>query len=102
MAWWAVANFREGPLRHITPGMQADVFVMSRPNLRFSDVVNSIGFRVTPDADLGGRLAPGLPMFSVDSPGSGIGTAFAREASMAKGDIGLSNFWHQIRTTKIQ
>jgi membrane fusion protein, multidrug efflux system len=59
--WWAVANFREGQLRHITPGMQADVFVMSRPNVRFSGVVDSIGFGVTPDADLVGRLVPGLP-----------------------------------------
>jgi len=59
--WWAVANFREGQLRHIEPGMQADVFVMSRPNVRFSGVVDSVGFGVTPDADLVGRLAPGLP-----------------------------------------
>ena len=59
--WWAVANFREGQLRHVTPGMQADVFVMSRPNVRFSGVVDSIGFGVTPDADLVGRLSPGLP-----------------------------------------
>src|ERR1700678_4343565 len=32
--WWAVANFREGQLVHITPGMNADVFVASRPNVR--------------------------------------------------------------------
>jgi multidrug efflux system membrane fusion protein len=59
--WWAVANFREGQLLHITPGMNADVFVASRPNVPFSGVVESIGFGVTPDADLVGRLAPGLP-----------------------------------------
>jgi multidrug efflux system membrane fusion protein len=41
--------------------MNADVFVASRPNVRFSGVVESIGFGVTPDADLVGRLAPGLP-----------------------------------------
>jgi membrane fusion protein, multidrug efflux system len=28
--WWAVANFREGQLQHIAPGMQADVYVMSK------------------------------------------------------------------------
>jgi len=59
--WWAVANFREGQLVHISPGMNAEVFVASRPDLRFSGVVDSIGFGVTPDADLVGRLAPGLP-----------------------------------------
>jgi multidrug efflux system membrane fusion protein len=59
--WWAVANFREGQLLHITPGMKADVFVASRPDLRLSGVVESVGFGVTPDADLVGRLAPGLP-----------------------------------------
>jgi multidrug efflux system membrane fusion protein len=41
--------------------MNADVFVASRPNLRLSGVVESVGFGVTPDADLVGRLAPGLP-----------------------------------------
>ena len=57
--WWAVANFREGQLQHITPGMRADVYVLSKPNVRFSGVVDSIGFGVTPDADVVGRLAPG-------------------------------------------
>ena len=59
--WWAVANFREGQLRHIARGMKADVYVLSRPNVRFSGVVDSVGFGVTPDADLVGRLGPGLP-----------------------------------------
>jgi membrane fusion protein, multidrug efflux system len=59
--WWAIANFREGQLRHIARGMQADVYVLSRPNVRFRGVVDSIGFGVTPDADLVGRLGPGLP-----------------------------------------
>jgi multidrug efflux system membrane fusion protein len=59
--WWAVANFREGQLQHIAPGMQADVYLMSKPNVRFAGVVDSIGFGVTPDADVVGRLASGLP-----------------------------------------
>jgi multidrug efflux system membrane fusion protein len=59
--WWAVANFCEGQLERIAPGMRADVYVMSRPNVRFSGVVDSIGFGVTPDADVVGRLTPGLP-----------------------------------------
>src|ERR1700751_931669 len=59
--WWAIGNFREGQLKHIMPGMKVDVYVLSRPNLRFSGVVDSIGFGVTPDPDLVGRLAPDLP-----------------------------------------
>jgi membrane fusion protein, multidrug efflux system len=59
--WWALANFREGQLRHIRPGMHADVYIVSKPNQRFRGVVDSIGFGVTPDADVLGRLGPGLP-----------------------------------------
>jgi len=60
--WWAIANFRETQLSRIHPGMKADVYVMSHPNVRFSGVVDSIGFGVTPDAELVGKLTqPGLP-----------------------------------------
>lgn len=59
--WWAVANFREGQLKHIAPGMQADVYVMSKPDLRFTATVDSIGFGVTPDPDRLGTLQSGLP-----------------------------------------
>jgi len=68
--WWAVANFREGQLQHIIPGMRADVYVLSKPNVRFSGVVESIGFGVTPDSDVVGRLAPGLPDVQRNSTGS--------------------------------
>jgi membrane fusion protein, multidrug efflux system len=59
--WWALANFREGQLRHIRPGMRASVYLMSRPNERFNGVVDSIGYGVTPDPDVVGRLGQGLP-----------------------------------------
>jgi membrane fusion protein, multidrug efflux system len=59
--WWAIGNFREGELKRITAGMHADVYVLSRPDLRFSGVVESIGFGVTPDPDIIGTLQPGLP-----------------------------------------
>jgi multidrug efflux system membrane fusion protein len=59
--WWAIANFREGQLQNVIPGMRADVYVMSRPTVRFAGVVDSTGFGVTPDADVFGRLEPGLP-----------------------------------------
>ena len=59
--WWAIGNFREGELQHIVPGMRADVYVMSNPNVRFAGVVDSVGFGVTPDPDIIGTLQPGLP-----------------------------------------
>lgn len=59
--WWAVANFRETQLKHIKPGMHADVYVLSRPNVRYDGVVDSIGFGVQPDATLVGSFSPGLP-----------------------------------------
>ncbi|HWO35693.1 MAG TPA: biotin/lipoyl-binding protein [Candidatus Acidoferrum sp.] len=59
--WWAIGNFREGNLQKIMPGMRADVYVLSKPDVHFSGVVDSIGFGVTPDADVFGTLAPGLP-----------------------------------------
>jgi membrane fusion protein, multidrug efflux system len=60
--WWAVANFRETQLHRIRPGMEADVYVMSRPNVRLRGIVDSVGYGVTPDEDLIGRLTPpGLP-----------------------------------------
>jgi multidrug efflux system membrane fusion protein len=59
--WWVLANFREGQLKNIMPGMRADVYVMSRPDQRFSGVVESVGFGVTPDPDVIGRWGPGLP-----------------------------------------
>ena len=59
--WWAVANFREGQLERIAPGMRADVYVLSKPNVRFSGVVDSIGFGVTPDEDVIGHFQQGLP-----------------------------------------
>ena len=60
--WWVVANFRETQLRHIRPGMVADVYVMSRPSVRYKGIVDSLGFGVTPDSDLVGHIsAPSLP-----------------------------------------
>ncbi len=59
--WWVVANFREGQLEHISPGMRAEVYVMSKPDRRFSGIVDSIGFGVTPDPDVIGQFQSGLP-----------------------------------------
>ena len=55
--WWAVANFRETQLHHIQPGMHADVYVLSRPWIRYHGVVDSVGFGVRPDSTLVGTFA---------------------------------------------
>ena len=62
--WWAIGNFREGELKRIAPGMRADIYVLSKPNLRFSGVVDSIGFGVSPDPDQLETCSPAFRMCS--------------------------------------
>jgi membrane fusion protein, multidrug efflux system len=59
--WWVLANFRETQLKHVQPGMTADIYVMSDPGLRFTGVVESTGYGVTPDPTFWGRITAGLP-----------------------------------------
>lgn len=59
--WWAIGNFRETQLRHIAPGMKADVYVLSRPTARFRGVVDSVGYGVTPSSQVISNLGSGLP-----------------------------------------
>ena len=59
--WWVLANFRETQLKHIQPGMTADVYLMSDPGLRFKGVVESTGYGVIPDPSILGRITSGLP-----------------------------------------
>jgi multidrug efflux system membrane fusion protein len=59
--WWVIGNFRETQLKHIRPGMEADVYLLSEPNLPLHGTVDSVGFGVTPDEDVIGRLSSGLP-----------------------------------------
>jgi multidrug efflux system membrane fusion protein len=59
--WWVMANFRETQLKHIRPGMPADVYVLSEPDRPLAGTVESIGFGVTPDEDVVGKLSSGLP-----------------------------------------
>jgi multidrug efflux system membrane fusion protein len=59
--WWVIGNFRETQLKRIQPGMKAEVYLLSEPSRGLQGIVDSVGFGVTPDADVIGRLAPGLP-----------------------------------------
>jgi membrane fusion protein, multidrug efflux system len=57
--WWAIANFRETQLGHIRPGMRAYVYALSRPNVRYEGIVDSIGYGVQADTTLVGSYSPG-------------------------------------------
>jgi multidrug efflux system membrane fusion protein len=59
--WWAIGNFRETQLKHIAAGMKADVYVLSRPSVRFDGKVDSVGYGVTPNSDVITNLGNGLP-----------------------------------------
>lgn len=60
-AWWVLSNYKETQLRHLAPGMPVDVYVLSHPDIRFSGVVESVGFGVMPE-DVTPPQAGGLPM----------------------------------------
>jgi multidrug efflux system membrane fusion protein len=55
--WWVIGNFRESQLKYLHPGAKADLYVMSKPNQRFSGVVESTAFGVIPqETVMGGEL----------------------------------------------
>ena len=47
--WYVIANFRESALRHIKPGMTAEVYLMTKPNVKYHGVVEGIGRGVVPE-----------------------------------------------------
>jgi membrane fusion protein, multidrug efflux system len=59
--WWVLANFRESQISHVRPGTPVDVFLMSDSSTKYHGVVESVGFGVTPDPDVVGKLSEGLP-----------------------------------------
>ena len=59
--WWVMANFRETQLTHVQPGDPVDIYLMSNLNRRLRGTVESVGYGVTPDPDVVGKISPGLP-----------------------------------------
>lgn len=59
--WWVLANFRETQLNHVKVGSPVAIYLMSDSHAHLKGVVESIGFGVTPDPDVVGKLSPGLP-----------------------------------------
>ena len=49
--WYVIANFRESSLRHIEPGMTADVYLMTKPDVKYHGVVEGIGRGVVPEEE---------------------------------------------------
>ena len=56
--WYVLANFREGFLSQISPGMAAEVFLVSYPDRRFRGVVQGIGWGLF---QRNGATVDGLP-----------------------------------------
>ena len=59
--WWVLANFRETQIRHLQTGASVDVFLMADTRARLRGTVESVGYGVTPDPDVVGKLSQGLP-----------------------------------------
>ncbi len=59
--WWVIGNYRETQLRNLRVGMPADIYLLSRSDQALHGTVESIGFGVTPDPNVIGKLDSGLP-----------------------------------------
>ena len=56
--WYVLANYRETELKHIVPGMAAEVYVLTNPRYRLRGTVQGIGWGVNPEDQ---PIVPGLP-----------------------------------------
>ena len=59
--WWVLANFRETEIRHFHVGTPADIYLMADLHIKLRGSVESIGYGVTPDPDVVGKISQGLP-----------------------------------------
>jgi multidrug efflux system membrane fusion protein len=50
--WYVMANFREGELRYMPPGTNAEVYLLSAPDRRFEGKVVGIGWAVEPEDEI--------------------------------------------------
>jgi multidrug efflux system membrane fusion protein len=50
--WYVMANFREGELRYMPPGANAEVYLMSAPDRHFEGKVQGIGWAVEPEDEI--------------------------------------------------
>lgn len=59
--WWVLANFRETQIQHLQVGTPADIYLMADLHTQLKGYVESVGYGVTPDPDVVGKLSQGLP-----------------------------------------
>ena len=59
--WWVLANFRETQIQRLQVGTPADIHLMANLGQKLHGTVESVGYGVTPDADVVGKLSQGLP-----------------------------------------
>jgi multidrug efflux system membrane fusion protein len=50
--WYVMANFREAEIRHMSPGSEAIVYLVSAPSQRFRGRVQGIGWAVDPEGEI--------------------------------------------------
>jgi len=50
--WYVMANFREGELRYMSPGTNAEVYLLSAPDRKFEGKVQGIGWAVEPEDEV--------------------------------------------------
>ena len=62
--WWVLANFRETQLKHIQPGMTADIYFMSESGARFTGVVESTDTVSRPILRSLAELRPACPTYN--------------------------------------
>jgi len=56
--WYVMADYRETELKHIAPGMDAEVYVLTDPQYHFRGTVQGIGWAVNPEDQ---PIVPGVP-----------------------------------------
>lgn len=59
--WWVLANFRETQIQKLQTGTPAEIYLMANLHKKLHGVVESVGYGVTPDPDVIGKLSQGLP-----------------------------------------
>jgi multidrug efflux system membrane fusion protein len=59
--WWVLANFRETQIQRLQTGTPAEIYLMANLHMKLHGVVESVGYGVTPDPDVIGKLSQGLP-----------------------------------------
>jgi len=50
--WYVMASFREGEIRHIAPGTEVELYLLSAPDQHFRGKVQGVGWAVEPEDEI--------------------------------------------------